>query len=301
MAHANIQIADGHTGSVFGLWPPDAPSDTEGGRHVLNPLQAYIWECQQHAVGIWLPQVCGTTSRNALFYGDMVDGLQPKSPILTDDGGLQVRAAVMAWSPLVKTVETSWAVTGTEFHAGKSGTWDNAVALGLGCQQDETERAAHSQAFVQVDGVLFDMAHTIGGSYVPISRFTPLQREYVDSAVSFFEGEWPHVAWIIRGHSHYYRHIEDDGGHVVSLPGWQAKTGFAYRSSRRKPFDIGLAVVFTDDGRSWLEVKKYAWPTPKVYTVGWTPESQHQGSAPQSTSNGSAFGRALKRIQNALG
>ena len=89
MAHANILISDGHTGSVVGLWPPDAPSDTEGGRHVPNPIQQYIWECQQHALTVWLPQMTGTMPRMALFHGDMVDGLQPKSPIIT--GGVWSR------------------------------------------------------------------------------------------------------------------------------------------------------------------------------------------------------------------
>lgn len=287
MAHANILISDGHTGSVVGLWPPDAPSDTEGGRHVLNPIQQYIWECQQHALTVWLPQMTGTMPRMALFHGDMVDGLQPKSPIITDDGNLQVNAAVMAWRDLAGTCEDRRAVTGTEFHAGKSGTWDNAVALGLQCTPDDAGRWAPAQTFVQIDNVIFDMAHHLGGSYVVASRYTPLQREYTDAAVSVYEGDWPRAQWIVRGHGHFYRWLPADGCNVLALPGWQAKTPHAHKMRRGRPFDIGLVVVYTDAGRTWPpEVKKYAWPMPKVYALG----SPLPGSQPQSTSNGCTCG-----------
>ncbi len=295
MAHANIVITDGHVASDYGLWHPDAFMDTEGGKHVHNFIQAYIWECWQHAHEIWLPSVCGKTPRIGFFGGDGIDGVQPKSPVCTDDVKLQVDAGAMVYGPWAKTCEQLYYASGTQFHAGKSATWDNALAERLGAVQEETTAGGARYARwlvypICVDGVTFNLAHHAKGSRVQSSRLTPLTNEYTTAAVDYYEREWPRADWILRGHTHLYRPHVFKRATVVFLPGFQAKTPHAWSLETGAPFDIGLFVVMTDEGRSWPEVKIYSWPTPKVVTIGWqanqnrslaTPTGPHCSDAAQ--------------------
>jgi len=286
MAHANIFISDGHVASDYGLWHPDALTDTEGAKHVHNFIQAYLWECWQHAIDVWLPSVCGKTPRVVWFGGDLVDGVQPKSPLCCDDAILQADAAEKVYGPVAKTAERVYAVSGTMFHAGKTGAWDNEVAKRLGAVPSpgpEGTRYARWRAYpIAVDGVVFNLAHKVRGSVVRSSRLTPLVNEYITAGLDCFEQDSPKPDWILRGHSHLYRNPPFTRSHVVSLPGWQAKTPFAWGIETGNPFDIGLFVVFTDEGRSWEDVKLYKWPTPQLESIGWEAPNQSQPSPMQT-------------------
>jgi prepilin-type processing-associated H-X9-DG protein len=289
LAHANIFFTDGHVASDYGLWHPDAASDTEGGRHRHNFIQAYLWECYQHALTDWLPSVCGNMPRVAWLGGDLVDGIQPKSPVCTDDPVLQMKGALAVYKPLTDTCEHVYCAGGTVFHAGKSATWDNAVAEGLGAVPDPAGAADARFARwvcypIAVDGVTFNLAHHAKGSRVQSSRLTPLTNEYQTAAVDYYERDWPRADWIMRGHTHLYRPHEFRRAHVVFLPGFQAKTPHAWSLETGAPFDIGLFVVMTDEGRSWPEVKIYSWPTPKREVIGWTAAESH--SQVSATPNG---------------
>jgi hypothetical protein len=319
MAKAVIFEADAHVASTYGLWPPDADCDGEGGRQKLNFLQEYIYECWQHATTIWLPQVVGNTPKILVTVGDMVDGVQPKSPLVTDDGALQVEAAESVLLPVAKMCEATYSVSGTLYHAGKSAGWDNVLAKRIGAipevvkkeseaagapdgveEKDESgevrrRRYARWQLFLSVEGVLFDIAHTIGGSGVPVSRFSPLMREYVQDAVSAYEDpEWPHPDWIVRAHGHMYRLLPQEASTVLALPGWQAKTPYAHKVNRGRPFDIGMVVLMVDDGVVTPKVKLYKWPKPLIAVVGdktWSSEKTNQvpSSVTKITKTGQPF------------
>lgn len=263
MAHANVFIADAHTGSVFGLWPPDALTG-EGGKHDLNPFQEYIYECWQHATTVWLPSVIGPLPRRIFLVGDLADGTNPRSQIISDDPMVQIDAAVMVCAPVCKGAERVEAVSGTEFHTGKWGFLDNAVADKLGAVKDETGKAARQRLFVEVDGVTLDIAHHVGGSFVPQSRATPLQREYISAALSSYEQDWPKAEWIIRGHAHWFRCLPQPGATVITLPGWTAAGPYVGKLTREAPHPIGLFVLITDGGKAVPDVKLYNWPAPKV-------------------------------------
>jgi hypothetical protein len=297
MPTAVITLADLHVGSTYGLWHPDADCDDEGGRHTLNFLQSYIWECWQHATTVWLPEVCGKLERVLFVVGDGVDGVSGKSPLVTDDGNLQIGAAQMILDPVARACSATYMVSGTAFHVGKSGEWDNVLAQRIGAvpevsgasdggqsesdgdkgEQGEAKRVrryARWQLFARVGGVTFDVAHHIGGSQVVSSRASPLLREYNAAAVSCFEdADWPHPDWIIRAHGHLYRILpQETGCSILSLPGWEAKTPYAHKISRGRPFDIGLVVLICDEGRVEPHVKIYKWPSPQVVGIETVPQ-----------------------------
>lgn len=274
MAHACVFLSDGHSASDYGLWPPDAPTDTEGGRHVHNFIQAYLWECWQHLHQVWLPSVCGNLPRVGFLGGDLVDGDHPKSPVCTRDMNLQAQGAEMTFGPFAQTCERVYAAAGTPFHGGQCLTWDNEVARRLGCipnpeGADDTRYARWIVYPVAVDGVVFNLAHHGRGSRVQSSRMTPLVNEYITAGTDYFERDWPRPTWIVRGHTHLYRYAPFQKANVVFLPGFQAKTPHAWSLETGAPFDIGAVVVYTDAGRSWMERKLYAWPAPRVEAIGW--------------------------------
>lgn len=263
MAHANIFIADAHTGSVFGLWPPDALTG-EGGKHDLNPFQSYIFECWQHATTVWLPRVIGNLPRRVHLVGDLGDGTNQKAMLISDDPMVQIDASVMVLAPICKDAERTDAVSGTEWHTGKWAFLDNAIAQRLGAAKDDTGQYAPQRLFVEVDGVTMDLAHHVGNSFVPQSRNTPLQREYIAAALATYEQDWPKAQWIIRGHAHFFRCLPQPEGTVVTLPGWTAAGPYVGKITREAPHPLGLFVLITDDGKAVPEVKLYNWPAPKV-------------------------------------
>lgn len=297
MGHANIVVGDMHCGSTYGLWPPDALLD-EGGKHTLNPYQAYIWECWQHAWETWLPSVIGDMPRILWLMGDLVEGIHHNGGgILAVEEATQVRAAVTALQPHAKNAERVFAVSGTEAHAGKSAQWDNLVAQAVGAERDEaTGRWARWECWQQVDGVTIHAAHHIGGSFVPQSDMTPLVRETIDMAVGNVSRHWPMPDVMLRGHAHITRWYERGGRLVLVSPSWQARTPFAYRIRRGKPPSIGMAVVITDEGNYEHHVKEYAWPKPHVGVIGWTSENQNQDSVTKSGPTSSALSRLKQRL-----
>lgn len=198
--------------------------------------------------------------------------------------------------------ECSYAVAGTEYHSGKGGKWDNHIAKLLGVTPDDAGAFARPFLFTDYDGVTFDIAHHIGNSFVPASKYTPLQREFVAAAVSARGGNWPKADWIIRAHSHRYRWIPEDeeSPNILTLPGWQAAGPYVNRIVRSAPFAIGLCVIITDNGRSELQRKLYKWATPKVEGTGWTAQTPSQSSQPSNSTPGSPKPSMIDRIRNRL-
>lgn len=266
--HAAILLADLHAGSQYGLWHPDALLD-EGGKHELNKFQDYLWQCWRHLCDVWLPSVCGERERIVILAGDLVDGINQRSAILSDDPTVQCDAAVMLLEPICKGVAV-YAVSGTEFHAGKSAMWDNTVASRLGAIKDGTGRAARWRLFLTVDDVILDVAHHAGGSMVPQSRATPLTREYIGAGMASFEDEWPKPDWIIRAHTHRYRPLPERRSTIIFLPSMQASTPYVHKLTRMAPPDVGAFVLLTGDGRAEPQVKLYRWPVPVLEDVSST-------------------------------
>lgn len=270
MAHAMVFLSDTHGGSRYGLWRRDAHLD-DG----LDAVRGYILDCFDHARTVWLPSVIGDTPRVVELGGDLVDGISPRAQLCTDSVTEQIATTRDLLWPWCDGAVQVRGVGGTDFHAGKGAEYDNAVCALLGAAVDARGRHARLRDWVAVDGVTVDVAHHIGGSYVPASRATPLTREYVSAAMATYENGWPQAQYIVRGHSHRYRMTPYPGATVVALPGWQAQNPYALKVSRDAAFDIGVFVLICDNGQAQSHVKLYPWPAPKVDVIGWT-KNPHQ-------------------------
>jgi hypothetical protein len=301
MAHAHVFVSDPHYASRFGLCRPGTVLLDH-----LDGVRDYILECNTHARTQWLPSIVGDIPRIVYFTGDLVDGTNKKSMMVTDDETEQSDMAVDGLKLWCDGAECSYAVAGTEYHSGKGGKWDNHIAKLLGVKPDDAGAYARPHLFTTYDGVMFDIAHHIGNTFVPASKYTPLQREFVAAAVSAWGGEWPKADWIIRAHSHHYRWIPEDeeAPNILTLPGWQAAGPYVNKIVRSAPFAIGLCVIITDNGTAKLHRKLYKWATPKVEVSGWTAPAQQQTpspvSQPSNSTPGSVKPSMIDRIRSRL-
>jgi hypothetical protein len=300
MAHANILCGDQHALSLFGLTPPSG-KNIEGGNVGLTPVQEYLFECWEHCRTVYLPSVCGAMPRILWLAGDSIEGLHHGgNGVDATEIESHVQGAVDILKPLAETCEKTFMVAGTEAHAGALGQWDELVAEKIGAQSDGV-RHAPFEIRHRVDGVLFHMTHHIGGSYVDASDMTPLVGEWVAMQAAAADPAYPMPDVIVRGHSHLWRtpYVREDKT-VIALPGWQARTPYAFklRRARAKPSDIGLVVVITDEGKyEVLSPKIYKWPAPHIGVTGWTSQNP-----PSLTKSGPTFLDNLKaKLQRATG
>lgn len=293
MAHAVILVSDTHTGSRYGLWPPDA-TDDEGARPELNVYQQYLWECWQHAWDEWLPATIGNLPRIVVHTGDAIEGNH------NGMGGLvclEMASQVMAAEALLKPRigDSPFRMcSGTEAHAGASSQWDNAVALTLGAAPDATHRGAQWEILLTVEGVRFHLAHHMRGGSALISELTPLVAERNDMlhACALAGVPTPHV--IVRGHQHWYRMIRPaDGPAVIALAGWTARSPYVFKRSRLPARPPGLCVVVADNGNFEIYGKTYRWPDPQAEEIACNPTQPPTSPTP----TGQSFLERLRRRQ----
>ncbi len=301
MAHAIIILGDTHVGSRYGIWPPDALDD-EGGRWESNKYQKYLWECWQHVWGIWLPQQVGNTTRIILHLGDAVEGVNPKAELIATEETTQVRAAQKLLEDHVKGASVLMCA-GTIFHAGKSAQWDNAVGQAIrAVPADGTQRYARWDIWADVDGVLIQASHHIGGASADISEFTPLIGEYNATALAAGRLGYPMPSVMLRGHSHWFRRIDPDERVLVACSSWQALTpyGRRMRAARARPPSIGLVVAMVDDGKFEVISKLYQWPKPEVFTIGWQKRTESKMDQSQSSVTPTGKNSLISRLRSRL-
>jgi hypothetical protein len=237
-----------HPGSDYGMLPPNFV-DSAGNPHPQNAGQKYMWDC-------WLDMMAWAGQVDALVVlGDVVEGKQFKSH------GSELRltrvidqeeAAIQVLGTLIKGTRPKrvWLVKGTPYHDGELGCSVENVAKSLRAEKYEglgTGTYAKEVMDLDVEGVVFDFSHGIsvsGGLY----RAVAIDREALWSAISGKTGKAPKADVIVRGHAHYFVHIEHVSKHAVILPAWQLQTSYMRKNSRYRMIpDLG-AVLFTVDG-----------------------------------------------------
>lgn len=83
----------------------------------------------------------------------------------------------------------------TPYHVGEEEDWEDFIAQKFG------ERC-HDHEWPEVNGVMFDVKHHIGGSQVPYGRITPLAKDEVWSTLWAEAGYQPKGDVLIRAHTH---------------------------------------------------------------------------------------------------
>jgi hypothetical protein len=188
--------------------------------------------------------------------GDLIDGRGERNgsqEIIVLDRILQAKmaCAVIGISRAKSVVITR----GTDYHVGDIENWEDLVAEDL--KADRVGDVVN----LEVNGLMFNLRHHIGGSQTPIGRGTALAREQTWNALWHVRHDFPLADVIIRSHVHYHEYLGGPGWLAMVTPGLQ---GYGTRYGERRlsgVIDWGFVVfdVTSKEDYSW---RAYTFPFP---------------------------------------
>ena len=237
---------DLHCGHIAGLTPPGWR--VNGGRYPgVHEMQARAWDA-------WLAMIAAVGPIDvAIVNGDLIDGPGQASggtEELTTDCVEQAEMAAACLEPLRPT--RGYAMTyGTAYHTGKGSDYEGITARLLERQGVPVDIRSHQ--WVDVDGVVFDCKHHIGGSAVPHGRHTAIAKDRLWNLIWAEQGRQPKGGVVIRSHVHYHAYCGGPGWLAMTLPALQqANTKYGARRCSGT-VDWGAVVFTIDNGEivSW--------------------------------------------------
>lgn len=194
-----LVMSDMHCGHFVGLTPP-------GWQERVGPnipkavaargkLQRALWKWFEQAVKAVQPIDV------LVVNGDAIDGKGKRSgstELRTADLGEQAEMAAAS----IRTVqaEAIHMVYGTPYHVDADGEdIERYIATEVGA-------SIEGHAFVEVEGVVFDCKHKVGGSQVPHGRHTAASKERLWNLIWAERKGAPRADVIIRSHVHYFQY-----------------------------------------------------------------------------------------------
>ncbi|HET6454827.1 MAG TPA: hypothetical protein VFI02_10515 [Armatimonadota bacterium] len=219
-------VADGHTGSRFGLTPPEHISPEAA--PILRPM--WDWWCKTlKDIG----RVDG-----AVHVGDAVDGEGKKEQLeqLITDTKRQAEASVQA----LEHVRTKrwWFCYGTPFHTVGSYNYEEPVAAAFGASIRDTQ-------LLEFAGYRFSFRHVVGISNTPYGQQTLLLKEALREQHMAEMEERPSAGYVVRAHAHKY--CEAATSKVVAriCPCFEVPGSVFGRRCRPFDYDMGLLLIET--------------------------------------------------------
>lgn len=200
MSKRLLVLSDLHCGHLAGLAPPrwqiKPGSETNlTKREKFAAVQEDAWRWYANAIRKHGPYDV------VVVNGDAIDGQGTRSggtELLTADREEQADMATYcirrALSPKTKHVVMTY---GTAYHTGDAEDWENKIAANLSAK-------IGSHEWIDVEGVIFDLKHHLGGSGVPHGRATALSREALWAALWAETDMAPNSDVLIRSHVHYH-------------------------------------------------------------------------------------------------
>ena len=129
---------------------------------------------------------------------------------------------------------------GTGYHTGQEEDWEAILAREVAAAKIGDEDN------INVNGLVMNYKHHIGGSQVPHGRFTALARDVVWKYLWAVRGEYPLVDVVIRSHVHYHASVSAPGMLAMTMPALQ---GYGSKYARRLSgtVDIGFVTFEVED------------------------------------------------------
>jgi hypothetical protein len=200
-----------HCGHAVGLThPEDNPKYDDPSKRVLTEYRSFLWE--------WFDKRVKSLGKiDVLVHnGDAIDGKGEKSggtEQVEMDRNLQSGMAANILSR-IKTKEIRL-VYGTGYHTGTLEDYEDVVATKLSCPKPS------GTLDLEVNGVVFNFKHRVGGSQIPHGRMTGQLRDKMWSSLWAKRGEYPDCDVQIRSHNHYFVYGGDADSLVVGTPSLQ--------------------------------------------------------------------------------
>jgi len=271
-------LSDLHVFSKFAIFPPNFKIPDYGEvPHGVN--QKILWK-------YWLDMLERLKDLRfdyLILVGDLVEGRnnardQLCTEVISPDPLIQGRAAIELLKPLAEKAEKKYVIRGSVYHDQVGGAATEYIGEMIGAERFEDGTYSTWWLILNPENtdVIIDVCHFTS---VPlVYRGTPLEREgfFEALAANKFDHPTPHKPdLIVRGHVHYFEHIEHSTMHIITLPCWQLQTPYQIRRGRGRMIpDIGAVLVQVmekdeEEKRSPLEqdpirVYKILYKHPKI-------------------------------------
>ena len=265
-----IDMGDTHVGHRLAVCPPRG-FVIDGGNLVLpNEIQSAINE----AWARFQQMVRDVTKGKSYVYihkGDVIEGPPHHGNIDTLSANIkdQQDNAVEVLKDICSSAAEVYFIRGTGAHAGKDSEHEEAIAQRLGAIPVVSSASGHERYTRQIlvldfCGYVVHAAHHIGTTGTPAGRATAPMKEITNlrESAGAFGLRAPDV--VTRGH----RHVGTCAGDVtrngmgwsITTPGWQGKTGFAYKTvgGRTEQLVVGGGIHEVRNGRFLPWVQGYA-------------------------------------------
>jgi len=254
-----LVISDTHCGHEVGLTPPawNFECDNEHSSKYRN----YIWDAYTKAVQEIQPIDLVVAN------GDLIDGRGERSgstELITVDRRAQAKMA----AECIKIAGAPRAILtrGTDYHVGHEESWEDLVADFS--KTDGREVEIGDIRNVNINGLVFNFRHHIGGSQTPVGRATPLTREAAWNALWHARQGFELSDVLVRSHVHYHTYVGGPGWLAMTTPGLQ---GYGTRyGERRLSGIIDLGFVYFDvvgkQEYTWQSVT-FPFPLPEPSVV----------------------------------
>jgi len=256
-----------HCGSIYGLHPPNFKASSDASVP-QNPGQKYLWDCWKDFI-TWATQKPTTA---VVVLGDIIDGDQRRQ------GGTEKCLATLGDQIEAAVQSLFWfggapfyLVQGTEYHDESAGRAVDEIATRVGARRYVGLGAGyrtHEVLDLKIDGTTINFAHH-GPGCVGLYRATGADKEGIFSALAGKEGKAPRADVVVRGHWHFFIHVEHESKHIVYVPCWQLQTRYMrHNSVYRMIPDIGGIVIEVDpakiaEGEDPVTIVKRIYALPK--------------------------------------
>lgn len=243
-----VIISDLHCGSYFGITPPSHQV------HDYSKIQKEAWDEYARVVKKWVsPDIL-------IVNGDCIEGRQEKqggAEVITTDRNVQSDMAVEAinkWQ--AKKVYMTY---GTCYHTGAGEDFEYTIAQKIGARIE-------GRLYLNIQGIVFDIRHQIGGSSIFHGRGTALLRQVMWDLIEESTGG-PKVDVIVRSHVHWHIWVEMADKIAFITPGLQLRRGRFGSRQCSGPIDWGMIRLTIKEGKiceKEKEIVRLSANSPKV-------------------------------------
>lgn len=204
-----LVVSDFHCGHRVGLTPPGWNPRHEEIREETK-LRDMLWE--------WTWENIRPLGKLDVVVanGDLIDGRGPKSgstELIEVDRNEQAKMAADFLARI--NTKNVYVTYGTPYHSGSTEDWEYTVTNLLGCDDP------YAQLDLEVNGLMFNFKHKVGGSSIPHGRATALLREKLWNTLWAERGEFPKAQVVVRSHVHYHVYAGNYDGLAMTTPALQ--------------------------------------------------------------------------------
>lgn len=229
-----VVVSDLHCGCQLGLCPPTGARLDHGGRYEPNRVQKEIWKLWDCFWNDWVPRVTRGEEFDVVINGDSMDGSHHRATHqISHNLHDQENIAYEVLAPVREMARKFYMTRGTEAHVGPSGVQEESLAERLGAVANSEGQRSRFELWKKIGRGIVHFAHHIGTAGSMAYESSALMREASEMTLDAGRNGTLPPNVIVRSHRHRFLNIDfplrGEFGIVVTTPGWQGKTPFAFR------------------------------------------------------------------------